>query len=84
MRVMLADNLSDRAQFLRGGVVGADSPCDRAVSRNDSDEARLAATDDDVIRCESLIAFVELVVRPDIGCGVDVQPVKTAARQVDA
>src|SRR5262245_21303070 len=81
---MLPDNLPDRPQFLGGAEVGTHPPHDRAVSADNRTETGLPAADDDVIRGESLISFIEPMVRSDISRRVDVQPVKTAPRVVHA
>ena len=82
--MMLPDNLADRAPFLGFAEVGTEPPDDFAVASNNGEKTGLPAADDDVVWSEPLVAFVEPVVRPDVRRGVDMQPVKTASRAVDA
>ena len=82
--MMLADDLTNRAKFFGFAEVGTEPPDDLAVSSDNGEKTGLPAADDDVVGSEPLISFVEPVVRSDIGCRVDMQPVKTASRGVDA
>src|SRR5579883_1413321 len=82
--MMLADDLADRSQLFRFAEVGTEPPHHLAVAANDGNKAGLPAADDDVIRREPRITFVEPVVRTDIRCRVDMQPVKAAACGVHA
>src|SRR5262249_5825919 len=82
MRVMLPDDLTNRAEFLGFAEIRTESPNDFAVSSDNCEKTCLAAADDDVVGSEPLISFVEPVVRTDIRCRVDMQPIKAAARRI--
>src|SRR5688572_26919727 len=84
MRVMLANDLPNRAQFLRSAEVWAELPDDFAVAADNREQAGFAAADDDVVRREASITLIEPLVRPDIRGRVDVQPVEAAPRLVEA
>ena len=76
MRVMLPDDLADRAQRVRLEEVGPEPPDDRAVAGDDGEQARLAAADDHVVRREPLVAGVEPSVGADIRGRIQVKPVE--------
>ena len=83
VRVVLADDLADRAKLLRLAEVGTEPPDDRAVAADDGEEARFAAADEDVVRGEAPVALVEPAVRADVGRRVDVEPVEAATGAVE-
>src|SRR5258705_9072767 len=76
---MLADDLTNRAQFRRDAKIRPQLPNDGSVARNDREERRLAAADDHVIRRKALVALVEPAVRTNVGRRIDVHPIKSAA-----
>ena len=84
MGIVLADDLPDRQKFFGYAEVGTEAPDDLSVSRDNREKTGLPAADDDVVGCEPPVSFIEPVVRPDIGCRVDMQPVETASRGVDS
>src|SRR5678815_1320003 len=82
--MMLADNLAYCAKFRGLAEVRPEPPDDFAVSSNNREKTSLPAADDHVVWGEAHISFVEPMVRPEIGCGVDMQPVETSSRSVDS
>src|SRR5262245_33210487 len=84
MRMMLPDDLANRAQLLRGAEVGTEPPHDRAVAADDGEKTGFAAADDDVVRRETHVALIEPPVRPDVGGRVHMQPVVAASALVEA
>src|SRR5262249_42891196 len=82
--MMLANNLTNRPQFLGFAEVRTQPPHNFAVSSDNRQKAGLAAADDHVVRSEPLISFVEPVIRADVGRRVDMQPVETTPRAIRA
>src|SRR5262245_12339945 len=83
MRVMLADDLADRAKLFGGAEVRTRPPYDLAVASDDGPQACFAAADDAFVRREPHVALVDVLVRADVGGGVDVQPVVAGAWRVE-
>jgi hypothetical protein len=74
--MVLPDDLSNRARGIGLEKVRTEPPDDRSVARDDREQARLAAADDDVVGREALIASIEPAVGTEIGRGIEVQPVE--------
>src|SRR5262249_5885613 len=80
MRMMLAENLSQRPQWARLAIIRTHPPRERAGRPiDDPDDARGPAADDDVVRMETFVAGVVPLVGSEIRRGVHVQPVTAAA-----
>ena len=82
MRVVLADDPADGAQFGRAVVIRAELPGDLAgLFADDENDVGFAAVHDQVVGMEALVARIIPLVGTEHGHGVDVHPVAHAFGQ---